>query len=66
MITWETGKSVAGYLRTVTLRAARLTQRLARSTLRYLLMPQAATHGLNRSTTTLGVHKFGREASFKI
>ena len=57
------------YLRTlgfVTLRTARLIERLACLALRYLVMPQTTTHRINGSPAPLGVYKFGRAASLRI
>ena len=53
-------------LRLVPLRAARLAQCLARSTLRDLLRPQTTTHHMDDATTPFGVYKFGRAASLRI
>ena len=52
--------------RLVSLRAARLIEHTARSTFRYLLWPQTATHFGDRSPSTFGAYQFPFAASFKI
>ena len=53
-------------LRAITLRAAWLTKRSTRATLRDCVMPQTAAHRVHRLPPPFGVYKFGRAASFRI
>ena len=46
--------------------AAGLAQRMACTTLRNLVIPQTTTHRVHGTTPSLGVYKFGRDASFRI
>ena len=48
----------------IPLRAARLMQRFASTTLGHLVMSQAVTHRVNGPTPLLGVNQFGRPAIF--
>ena len=60
------GMLIVLYLGAITLRAARLAQHHTQTTLRNLIMPQFATHTLDRRAASRGADQFGRAASLRI